>query len=108
MIINDIRSEKKNISGFGAARSGTTFLSYFNIGKYIDYLFDDNKDKHYKFSPGDKIQVLPTNEIYKIKPNYLIILAWIHADKIIKNNKKFLDQGGSFIRFYPKVEIIKK
>ena len=107
-IIADIKKEKKTISGFGAARAGTTFLSYFEIGKYIDYLFDDNKDKHYKFSPGDKIEVLPTSEIEKTKPNYLIIFAWIHADKIIKNNQKFLNNGGSFIRFYPKIELIKK
>ena len=106
--INEIKSQKKNISGFGAARSGTTFISFFEIGKYIDLLFDDNEDKHYKFSPGDKIQVLPTKEIYKIKPDYLIIFAWIHADKIIQNNQKFLDQGGSFIRFFPRIEIIKK
>ena len=29
---------KKSISGFGAARSGTTFLS-FDIGEYIDHLY---------------------------------------------------------------------
>ena len=108
IIIQKAKKEKKNISGFGAARSGTTFLSYFGIGKYIDYLFDDNTDKHYKFSPGDKIEVLPTNKIYKVKPDYLIIFAWIHADKIIKNNQKFLDDGGCFLRFYPKIELIKK
>ena len=107
-IIQNIKKEKKKISGFGAARSGTTFLSYFDIGKHIDYLFDDNADKHYKFSPGDKIEVLPTNDIYKTKPDYLIILAWIHADKIIEKNQKFLDEGGCFLRFYPKIEIIKK
>jgi len=107
-IIQNAKSEKKYISGFGAARSGTTFLSYFDIGKYIDYLFDDNINKHYKFSPGDKIEVLPTNAIYKVKPDYLIIFAWIHADKIIENNKKFLDDGGRFLRFYPKIELIKK
>jgi len=107
-IIQNVKKEKKNISGFGAARSGTTFLSYFDIGKHVDYLFDDNADKHYKFSPGDKIEVLPTSDIYKIKPDYLIILAWIHADKIIEKNQKFLDEGGCFLRFYPKIEIIKK
>ena len=40
--------------------------------------------KTFKFSPGDQIEVLPTNLISKNKPDYLIILAWIHADKIIQ------------------------
>ncbi len=107
-IIYKIKSENKTISGFGAARSGTTFLSFFDIGRFIDHLYDDNKDKHFKFSPGDQIEVLPTSEINTKSPDYLIILAWIHADKIILNNQNYLEKGGSFLRFFPEVEIIKK
>ena len=107
-MIKKIKNENKTISGFGAARSGTTFLSFFEIGKLIDHLYDDNDEKHFKFSPGDQIEVLPTNLISKNKPDYLIILAWIHADKIIQKNSEYLKKGGSFLRFYPKVEMIKK
>ena len=107
-IIKKIKKKNKTISGFGAARSGTTFLSFFEIGKFIDHLYDDNDEKHFKFSPGDQIEVLPTNLISKNKPDYLIILAWIHADKIIQKNSEYLNKGGSFLRFYPKVEMIKK
>ena len=71
-------------------------------------MYDDNDEKHFKFSPGDQIEVLPTNLISKNKPDYLIILAWIHADKIIQKNSEYLNKGGSFLRFYPKVEMIKK
>ena len=100
--------KKKTISGFGAARSGTTFLNYFDIGKQIEHLYDDNSEKHFKFSPGDQIEVLPTKTIKKNKPDYLIILAWIHADKIISKNQSYIKNGGSFLRFFPTVEIIKK
>ena len=107
-IIKKIKHENKTISGFGAARSGTTFLSYFGIGNHIDYLYDDNKEKHFKFSPGDQIEVLPTKDIDENKPDYLIILAWIHADIIISKNQNYLENGGAFLRFFPKIEIIKK
>tara|TARA_B110000238_G_scaffold199211_1_gene245783 strand:- start:105 stop:1373 length:1269 start_codon:yes stop_codon:yes gene_type:complete len=107
-IIKKIKHENKTISGFGAARSGTTFLSYFGIGNHIDYLYDDNKEKHFKFSPGDQIEVLPTKDIDENKPDYLIILAWIHADNIISKNQNYLENGGAFLRFFPKIEIIKK
>ena len=107
-IIKKIKHENKTISGFGAARSGTTFLSYFGIGNHIDYLYDDNNEKHFKFSPGDQIEVLPTNDIDENKPDYLIILAWIHADSIISKNQNYLENGGAFLRFFPKIEIIKK
>ena len=107
-IIKKIKHENKTISGFGAARSGTTFLSYFGIGNHIDYLYDDNNEKHFKFSPGDQIEVLPTKDIDENKPDYLIILAWIHADIIISKNQNYLENGGAFLRFFPKIEIIKK
>tara|TARA_B100000787_G_C16190705_1_gene297318 strand:+ start:920 stop:2188 length:1269 start_codon:yes stop_codon:yes gene_type:complete len=107
-IIKKIKHENKTISGFGAARSGTTFLSYFGIGNHIDYLYDDNNEKHFKFSPGDQIEVLPTKDIDENKPDYLIILAWIHADSIISKNQNYLENGGAFLRFFPKIEIIKK
>ena len=107
-IIKKIKHENKTISGFGAARSGTTFLSYFGIGNHIDYLYDDNNEKHFKFSPGDQIEVLPTKDIDENKPDYLIILAWIHADNIISKNQNYLENGGAFLRFFPKIEIIKK
>ena len=107
-IINENKKEKKTISGFGAARSGTTFLSFFGIGKHIDHLYDDNNEKHFKFSPGDQIEVLPTKAIKENKPDYLIILAWIHADKIISKNQSYLENGGAFLRFFPVIEIIKK
>lgn len=106
--IKKINTQGGKISGFGAARAGTTFLSYFEIGKYISKLYDDNEYKHFKYSPGDQIQVLPTNKILNDMPDYLVIFAWIHADKIIEDYKDYLDKGGAFIKFYPKLEIIKK
>lgn len=106
--VKKIKDENKKISGFGAARSGTTFLSFFDIGKYIDNLYDDNNEKHFKFSPGDQIEVLPTSQIRQNKPDYLIILAWIHADRIIQNNQSYLESGGAFLRFFPTIEVIKK
>lgn len=106
-IISGMRKKGKSVAGFGAARAGTTLLNYFEIGNQIDFLVDDNKDKHYKFSPGDKIEVLPTSEIYHKRPDCLLILAWFHADKIIESHQKFIDEGGSFLRLFPSVKIVR-
>ena len=107
-LVKKIKKEKKIISGFGAARAGTTFLTFFGIGQDVSKLYDDNKEKHFKFSPGDQIEVLPTKNIEVDKPDYLIILAWIHAEKIIDNYKDYMKEGGSFIKFYPSLEIKNK
>jgi SAM-dependent methyltransferase len=106
LVTSEIGRKGLDIAGFGAARAGTTLLSYFGIGDQLKYLVDDNELKHYKFSPGDHHEVLPTAEIYSRKPRYLLILAWIHADRIIESHNRYLDDGGAFIRIFPEVEII--
>ena len=107
-LISDLRKDSKTVAGFGAARAGTTLLSYFGIGSQLDFLVDDNKTKHYKFSPGDKLEVFPTSDIYTKKPDYLLILAWLHADKIMQSHKKYLDEGGTFLCLFPGVKEVKK
>jgi hypothetical protein len=39
-------------------------------------------------------------------PDYVIILAWIHAKKIITANKKYLEQGGHFVVCCPEIQVI--
>ena len=106
-LISSLKDNKKSVAGYGAARAGTTLLSYFGIGQELDFLVDDNKTKHFKFSPGDKLEVLPTSYIYEKNPDYLLILAWLHADKIIQSHNRYLEQGGIFLKLFPGVNQIK-
>jgi hypothetical protein len=39
-------------------------------------------------------------------PDYTIILAWVHAEKIVKNNQKYLDNGGHFVVLSPELKVI--
>ena len=41
-------------------------------------------------------------------PDYTFILAWVHADRIIKNNHEYLNKGGKFILILPEIKIISK
>ena len=103
-----IKKENKSIAGFGAARSGTTLITQMGLGKLIDYIVDDSDQKQGKYTPGDHIIVKPTSTIYEKKPDYVFILAWIHAKNIIEKNQKYLDQGGKFITCFPEIKILKK
>lgn len=94
------------IAAYGAARSGPTFIVQFGLGDAISYIFDDHPQKVNRLSPGDRIPVLPTEELYKRMPDYVFILAWIHAKKIVANNRKYLEQGGHFIVLCPDVQIV--
>ena len=104
--LDKILENKKTIAAFGSARSATTLIKYFDIASKINFIVDDNQEKHFKFTPGDRIRVYPSQEIYKKKIDYLVIFAWEHAEKIIKKHQNFIKEGGTFINIIPKLELI--
>jgi len=71
------------VVGFGASATTTTFISYFSLAKYIDYLVDDNKDKIDKYSPGYHIPVYNTTVLEKKKKRIVIVFAWRYYMKIV-------------------------
>ena len=93
----------KGISGYGAARSGPTFIYNYGLEKFINYIFDDHPSKKNKFSSMNKIKILSTKKLNIENTKICIILAYLHQKKIIKKNIKFLQSGGLFICLYPKV-----
>jgi 2-polyprenyl-3-methyl-5-hydroxy-6-metoxy-1,4-benzoquinol methylase len=94
------------VAGYGAARSGPTLIAELGLSGAIRFVVDDHPQKVHKFTPGDHIPVLPTSELYTRKPDYVIILAWVHADKIIAENHEYLEQGGNFVLCCPEVDVI--
>ncbi len=104
----NLKKDGKTIAGYGAARSGTTLITQMGLGKLIDFIVDDSTQKQGRYTPGDHIIVKPTNAIYKKKPDYVLILAWIHAKNIIKNNQEYLSKGGQFITCFPEIKYVKK
>ena len=82
-LIHQIIDEGLTVVGYGASHNVTTLIYHFQIGQFLKYLLDDNKEKHNLYSPGYHLKVMPTDIIYDLKPNYIIILAWQYADIII-------------------------
>ncbi|MDP3733881.1 MAG: class I SAM-dependent methyltransferase [Nanoarchaeota archaeon] len=105
-LISDFKKQGKTIAAFGAARGGTLLTYYFGLGKYLDYIVDDDPRKQTTYSPGYHIPVVPTSALYERSPDYVFILAWVHSKSIIKNNRGYLEHGGKFITFFPEVKII--
>ncbi len=105
-LIKKWHEEGATIAGYGAARSGPTLTAQFKFGKDISFIVDDHPQKVNRYSPGDKIKVLPTKELYSRMPKYTIILAWVHAKKIIIDNMEYLKNGGHFVLCCPEVKVI--
>ena len=105
-LLRDLNGQGKTIAGYGASHSVTTLVYYFDIGDIPSFIVDDNKLKHNLFSPGHHIPVLPPDEIYRRKPDYVLILAWQYSKPITSKHQAYLDQGGHFIVPMPEVRVI--
>lgn len=100
------KSEGKTVAGFGASITCTTLIYHFELGRYLDYLVDDNPAKQGRFSPGLHLPVLPSSALYEKKPDYVIALAWRFADAFIGKNQAYLQQRGSFLVPVPQVRMV--
>ena len=102
-LLSEAKSKGKTIVGFGASITGTTLIYHFEIGKYLDYLVDDNQAKQGRFSPGRHLPVYAASMLVERKPDYVIILAWRFAKEIISKNHEYVKAGGQFLIPIPDV-----
>jgi hypothetical protein len=105
-LLSELKSQGKSIAGFGASVTGTTLIYHFGLGRFLDYLVDDNPAKQGTYSPGLHLPVLPSAALQERKPDCVLMLAWRFAAPIIKKNQAYLDQGGRFIVPVPEVKTI--
>lgn len=102
------KKEGKSIAGFGASITGTTLIYHFEIGKYLDYLIDDNPAKQGRFSPGLHLPVYPTSVLDERRPDCVLVLAWRFASIFMEKNQSYLGNGGCVVIPVPEFKIVTK
>jgi hypothetical protein len=106
-LLRGLKAERKSIAAYGAPTKATTLLSKFGVGgESLDFIVDDNPLKQGLYSPLSHIPVLPTEEMYRRRPDFVLILAWNFAEPIMKIHKAYLEQGGRFILPMPEPRIV--
>jgi len=107
-LLHRLKTEGKNIVGFGAPAKATTLMFHFGIGPdLLEYIIDDSPWKQGLYTPGHHLPVVPSTALDDPthRPDYALILAWNFAEAIIAKHKAFRDKGGQFIVPLPQVEI---
>ncbi len=107
-LIKGLKAQRKTFAAFGASATSTTLMYHYGMGEIVDFIADDFVSKQNLFSPGFHIPVYHPDEIYKRKPDCIIILAWRYYEPIIKKHQRFLDEGGQFIVPLPEIKVISK
>lgn len=103
---NDWLNKNIEVYGYGAARSGPTLAIQYGLENCISAVFDDHPSKSGKYGVFESIEVMPTFRLDELSPKVVVILAWIHAGNIVKNNMQYLKSGGKFVVLWPDVQEI--
>lgn len=108
-MLTEWRQQGKIVAGYGAAIGVTTVLYQLGLGEFITLLVDDNPIRAGLHSPGLAIPVSgPETLTAPSRPDCVVILAWRYSDPIIARNTAFVEQGGTFIRILPEIEIVNR
>jgi len=90
-------AEGKLIAGYGASNTTTTLMWHFELTRKLAFIADDNQKKFGLYCPGSHIPVVPSEELYIRKPDFVLILAWQYAVPIMKKHARFMEEGGKFV-----------
>lgn len=85
------------IAGYGASATVTTLLHHFGIGRFFDFIVDDNPIRHGTVVPGLPIPVKAPTALYDEKPDIVVLLAWRFAKEIVQKHAAFRRTGGVFV-----------
>ena len=101
--------KKKNVIGYGASTKGNVILNYSKItNKHLSYICDANKSKEGKYTPGSHIKIISKSKMRKLNPKFLVVLIWSFRSEVIKQEKKFLNNGGKLIFPLPVFHVVDK
>lgn len=107
LFLNNIKKEE--IIGYGASTKGNIVLNHCGISENnLKYICDSNPYKHGRFTPGTNIKIISKEHMRKIKPKYLLVLIWSFRSEVIKQEIRFIKNGGKLIFHLPMFHIVDK
>lgn len=78
------KKTNKKVCAYGAAAKGNTLLNFSGIkSDLISCVYDKAKSKQGKFLPGSHLPILPWNQSYLNKYDFILILPWNLSEEII-------------------------
>jgi hypothetical protein len=108
-VVNNFLENNKKVVGYGASTKGNIILNHCGIkSDKIKHICDGNIQKIGNYTPGSNIKIITKKRMRKIKPDYLFVLIWSFRSEVIKQEKKFLLNGGKLIFPLPIFHIIDK
>ena len=102
-----LKGERRSIAAYGASAKGSTLMNAFGIdGRLIDFVVDRSSLKQRRFTPGNRLPILPPAALLERRPDYVLLLTWNFADEILTQQLEFRRMGSKFILPVPEVKVV--
>ncbi len=106
-LLTNLRRQGKCIVGYAATSKSTTITNYCGIGPdLVEFISDTTPIKQGKCNPGTHIPVRPYQEFSNNYPEYALLFAWNHVEEIMAKEQKFMESGGKWIVYVPRVQVL--
>jgi len=102
----DLRARGRTLAGYGASVGVTTLLYYFDMGRILTFVVDDNPLRHGRFTPGQHLPVLSSDALYERRPDDVLVFAWRYAEPIMRRHEAYRQNGGRFILPLPGISVV--
>ena len=110
-IVGEKKSQGYKIIAYGAAAKGMTMMNFFDLSA-VEYIVDDANMKHYLYTPGTNIQILPPEHLAQENPSVklcIVVFAWNFLAEIKTKIKSILGAGGEravvLVSPFPRLEV---
>jgi len=102
----DVRDRGEVAVGYGAPGKGNTLLNYCGIRTdLLAYTVDRSPAKHGHYLPGTHIPVYQPDEIFRTRPDYVLVLPWNLEEEIMQQMAGIAEWGGKFVVPIPEVKV---
>ncbi len=100
------KADGKKIAGYGAAAKGNTFMNYCGVtASDISFVADKNPHKQGRLLPGVHAPIVSPDEIWKSKPDYIVIFPWNLAPEVASELDEIRQWGGQFVTAIPELRV---
>ena len=70
----------------------------------VEFVADRSDLKQGRFTPGNRLPIMPPQALLERRPDYVLLLTWNFAEEILAQQDEFRRRGGRFI--IPVTEVI--
>ena len=103
----DRKESGEIVVGYGAAAKGNTLLNYAGIrSDLLSVVFDAATAKQGRYLPGSHIPVRAPNELWDLKPDFVLILPWNLSGEITAEYSGLTKFGTRFVVAVPEIKVV--